>query len=187
MPSAGADHLGAAAPPVELATLGLDLRLLGFGRLESVLAAASCALAVRAACSRCVVGGLGHMAGGAQGLGALEGVRALDHARLGLHDGAAGLGDGGGGAGKAGVVLGDLRIERIGDQASQHVALLHAHALVGQHLGDAQAFDLGSDQDLLARYQRAGGEHRLHEVGRATRATVTAAARAHRRSRRRRR
>ena len=66
----------------------------------------------------------------------------------------------------AGVVLGELGIERVGDEPRQHVALLHAHTLVGQHLGDAQAFDLGPDQDLLARHQRAGGQHRFHEVGR---------------------
>ena len=66
----------------------------------------------------------------------------------------------------AGVVLGELGIERVGDEPGQHVALLHAHAFVGQHLGDAQAFDLGPDQDLLARHQRAGGQHGLREVGR---------------------
>ena len=39
-------------------------------------------------------------------------------------------------------------------------------AFVGQHLGDAQALDLGPDQDFLARHQRAGGQHRRREVGR---------------------
>ena len=130
-------------------------------------AATSCASAVRARLLALVVGALGHVAGRAQGLGPLEGVaRLLDQPRLGLHDGAPGLGDGGRGARQGGVVLGQLGVERVGDEPRQHVALLHAHALVGQHLGDAQALDLGPDQDLLARHQRAGGQHRLREVGR---------------------
>ena len=81
---------------------------------------------------------------------------------------------------KRGIVLRELGIQRVGDELGQHVALLHALAFVGQHLGDAQALDLGADQDLLARHQRAGGEHRLDEVGRrdATTVTATAAAKA---------
>ena len=161
----GRHHLGAAAPPRQLAALGLDLRLLGLGRREAVAGGDELGLRRARRLLAGVVGALGHVAGGAQGLGPLERVAALDQAGLGLHDAAAGLGDGRRGAREAGVVLRQLGVERVGDQPRQHVALLHAHALVGQHLGDAQALDLGSDQDFLARHQRAGGQHRLHEIG----------------------
>ena len=99
------------------------------------------------------------------GLARSSALRLSTSTRLGLRDRGLGLGDGGRGTGEFGVVLRQLRVERVGDQAREHVALLHARAFIRQHLGDAQAFDLGPDQDLLARHQRAGGEHRLGEVG----------------------
>ena len=93
-------HLGAAAPPGQLAALGLDLRLLGLGRLEAVAGGDELRLRRARRLLALVVGALGHVAGRAQGLGPLERVAALDQARLGLHDGAPGLGDGRRGAGE---------------------------------------------------------------------------------------
>ncbi len=159
-------HLHASAPPGELAALGLDLRLLGFGDLQAIAGRSKLSLRRAGRLLALVEYGFRQMAGLAQRLGTLEGVAAFHDPRLGLDDGGPGLGDGRGGAGERGVVLGELGVERVGDQAGEHVALLHARAFVGQHLGDAQALDLGPDQDLLARDQRAGGEHRLGEVGR---------------------
>jgi hypothetical protein len=91
----------------------------------------------------------------------------FNDACFGLHDGRLGLGNCRGGARNGGRVLGDLRVERIGYQASQHIAPLHAHTLIRKHLGDAQSLDLRSDQNLFAGYQRTGGEHGLSEVSRA--------------------
>ena len=159
-------HLDAPAPPRQLAALRLHLRPLGLRHLQPVLRGGELRLGRAGGLLALIEHGLRHVAGLAQRLGALVGVAALDEARLGLHDGGLGLGDGGGRAGERRVVLGELGVERVGHQARQHVALLHALALVGQHLGDAQALDLGPHQDLLARHQRAGGEHRLGELGR---------------------
>ena len=86
-------HLDAPAPPHQLAALRLDLRLLGLGDVQSVLGGRQLRLG-RAGCLLALVEHrLGHMAGLAQRLGALERVAALDEPRLGLHDRGLGLGD----------------------------------------------------------------------------------------------
>ena len=82
-----------------------------------------------------------------------------------LRDGTLGLGDGGGAAGEIGVVLRELRIERVVDEAGKHLALLDAIAFVHEHLEHPQAFDLGADQNFLARSERARDQHGLDELG----------------------
>ena len=89
----------------------------------------------------------------------------LGHVRLGLHDLALGLGDGGVRARERGVVLRQLGVERFLHEDRQHVALLHAVALVDLELEHAEALDLGSDEDLLARDERARHGDRLGKVG----------------------
>ena len=158
-------HLDAPAPPHQLAALRLDLRLLGFGDLEAVLGGHQLRFGGARGLLALVVDRLGHVAGLRSGLARSKALRLSTTRASACTIELLGLGDGRRGAREAGIVLGDLGVQRIGHQLGQHIALLHALAFVGQHLGDAQALDLGADQDLLARHQRAGGEHRLGEVG----------------------
>jgi len=131
------DHLGAAAPPKQLAPLRLDLALFGFGHLEPIARGQE----LRHGCARGllapVVGAFGQVSGGAQGFGAFEGRVGLKQPGLCLDDTAPGLGARCLGARERDVVLRELGFERVGDKAGEPVALFHAHALVGQHLGDA--------------------------------------------------
>ena len=108
-----------------------------------------------------------------KGAGALEPLLRFDVRRLGLQDRALGLGDGGLRAGQRRRVLGELGLQEVARQPGQDLALLHHVALLGEHLDDAQPLDLGRDQDLVARHQRAGDDGALHDLPLDARATVT--------------
>jgi hypothetical protein len=60
-----------------------------------------------------------------------------------------------------GGVLSKLGLERVGDKPDEDVALFHARALVGQHLGDPQTLNLRPDQNLLPGNQRTRHQHGL--------------------------
>ena len=64
------------------------------------------------------------------------------------------------GTGERCRVLGELGLECVRDEPGEHLSLGHAVAFVGEHLDDAQAFDLRADEDLLARDERAGDQQR---------------------------
>src|SRR5215470_12535511 len=138
-PLATMRNIGAAAAPGELAPLGLDLSLLGLRGREPIAGSDELGLCRARGLLARVVGALGHDARLAQRLGALEGVAALNQTRFGLHDAAARLGDGCGGTRERSVILRELSVKRVGDEARQHVPVFYAHALIRQHLRDAQA------------------------------------------------
>ncbi len=110
-------HLGACAAT---SVRGVGLRPGPF-RLRRAFspswAATSCASAVRAACSRWSSVGLSHDNRRLQRLGALKGVVPLQDARFGLHDRRSAWAMAAVERAMRGIVLGDLRVERIGYQA----------------------------------------------------------------------
>ena len=83
-----------------------------------------------------------------------------------LTDLAAHLGDLGVRPLQARVALRELRIERVTRQPGEHLARRHFVALLGEDGDDAQALDLGADQNLLARRERSRHRHGLDETPR---------------------
>ncbi len=148
----------------KLAPLSLDLGLLGLREVESVLGRRELRGSGLGGGIALVVDALGQILRLDERAGALERGVGLGEARIGLDDLALRARDGGGRTRDCGVVLGDLRFHRLGDEHGQHVALLDAVALVHLELEDAQALDLRRDQDLLARDEGAGHEDGLDKI-----------------------
>ncbi len=153
----------------ELADLGLDLDLFGFGDPQAVLGRHHGGLG-GPGCGFAVVEG--RLAGGAgfdQFLGAGEGGLGGLLVGLGLGDRASGLGEGGLGADTVGLELRGLGLQRVVGKPREHLAGLHPVAFFGEHFADPVALDLRRDQHFTARDQRSGDQDGLgefHRLGR---------------------